>query len=91
MKADEMRTLAKKSVNKELLRQAIANCEADIRRVASKGENCLCRNPYFVYMGQREDRGVLDALIEHLQKNGFTVKDSTSSKWVGAMYISWKN
>ena len=89
MKAEEMRALAKKSVNKALLTKAIAKCEADIKAEASKGKNRLARNPYFVYMDMVEDSGVKDALVEHLRDNGFTVKDCTSSMWVGALYISW--
>lgn len=89
MKAEEMRRLAKKSVNKVLLAKAIEKCEADIKKVASKGENRLSRNPYFVYMDMVEDSGVKDALVKHLRDNGFTVGDYTSSMWVGALYISW--
>ena len=89
MKAEEMKELARKSVNRDLLAKAIAKCEADIRSVASKGENRLARNPYFVYMDMTEDSGVKDALVRHLEKNGFTVRDSVSSMWVGALYISW--
>ena len=89
MKAEEMRELSRKSVNRDLLRKAIAKCEADIKEVASRGENRLARNPYFVYMDMVEDSGVKDALVKHLENNGFTVKDHTCSMWVGALYISW--
>jgi hypothetical protein len=89
MKAEEMKALAEKSIDRVLLSKAIAKCEADIRKEASKGENRLTRNPYFCYMDMTEDRGVKDALVKHLKKNGFTVKDGTCSLWIGALYISW--
>lgn len=89
MKAEEMRKLANKSVNKILLAKAIAKCEEDIKKVASKGENRLSRNPYTVYMDMVEDKGVKDALVKHLEQNGFKVKDFANSLYVGSLYISW--